>query len=62
MSERVDQVFADTMALSTAEKLVVAANLINRGKPDLAELIAERAVQELQVARLFSKTRPKAQP
>lgn len=56
MSERVEELAAKTLALSPQDKLRVAAGLIDRGESDLGEALAERAVQELQLLRLFGKT------
>lgn len=55
MNARVEKLADKTLALSTQDKLLLAAGLVAHGKPDLAEVIAERAVQELQRLRLFGK-------
>lgn len=43
--------------LQTPDKLTVAAALLVAGKVDLAEAVATRAVQEIQLAMLFGRKR-----
>lgn len=42
-------------ALRPEQRLLIAASLIQEGKPDLAEAIAERVVEELKLGRLLDK-------
>jgi hypothetical protein len=44
---------ARTLALQTADKFRLAAQLLDAGIPDLAETIGTRACQELQLSKLF---------
>jgi hypothetical protein len=52
-SQAVEQLAERTKALPTAEKFELVAGLIRGGRYDLAETVAELAVQDLQVRRLF---------
>lgn len=53
MSADVLKLFADIKAKSTADKLKLASALIERGQEDLAEPIAQMAIDELATKRLF---------
>ncbi len=43
------------LGLQTADKLILASSLLLLGHVDLAESIATRAVEEIQLAKLFGK-------
>jgi len=48
------QALADKVrALSPAQRLLMASELLERGKPEMAESIAQSALDELAFKRLF---------
>jgi hypothetical protein len=50
-----EELAAKTLSLQIADKFRLAAMLLDQNIPQLAETIARRAVQELELARLLAR-------
>lgn len=54
-TKRVEELVDQIMSMTPAEKLRVAAGLLDLGKPETAETIVDQVSAELRATRLFGK-------
>ena len=50
-----EAVAEQVLQLQTSDKFRLAAEILDLGKPDVAEAVGMRAVQEIQLSKLFGK-------
>jgi hypothetical protein len=52
-SKRTEEIAAQVLQLQTSDKFRLAAELLDLGKPEVAEAVGTRACQEIQLSQLF---------